>query len=160
MKHPFLQEPLLFSKGAIVFLIGPLDHQLSYLLIAMLVDLIFGIQVALREKKFSITILLHKFGVKLVTYGLWIVMFHAFDRIAGLPDTGRWSLILVLAGLEIVSAIKNTSKLGHSALAEALEKLYLTLSKKGGPADEKSKPRKRGSKKAASETTDSSSDTL
>jgi phage-related holin len=142
-RNLFFGEPLLFLKGALVFAIGPLNHQLSYLFLAMVIDLIFGVQVALKNKEFKMNTLVRKFGIKLTTYMLWITMFHAFDMIAGLPDTARWSLIMVLVGLEIVSAIKNTASLGYNRLAEALEKLYLNLVKKGGPANEESTKKKR-----------------
>lgn len=33
----------------------------------------------------------------------------------------------MLAGMELMSAAKNTAKLGHGKLADALEALYLTL---------------------------------
>lgn len=161
MKHYFFSEPLLFLKGAVIFALGPLNHQLSYLALAMVIDLIFGIQVALKEKDFKFSTMVNKFGIKALTYSLWIAMFHAFDMISGLPDTGRWSLILILVGLEIFSAIKNTSKLGYTALAEALEKLYLTLSKpKGGTSDAakaKKKPvaRKKKATKASTDDSDS-----
>lgn len=125
----FLQDPLLWFKGGLVFLIGPLNIQLAYLLLALGIDLIFGIQIALRDKTFQWKILFKKLKNKLMIYVLWIGMFHAFDMVAGLPDSARWSIIVLLAGLEIVSAIKNTAKLGHNQLAEGLERLYLSLAK-------------------------------
>lgn len=136
------EEPLLWLKGAIVFLIGPIDFHLAYLMLAMSVDLAFGVQLAVRERAFSWKKMYQKFGSKAKVYLLWIIMFHAFDMIAGLPDSARWSLILILVGMEIVSAIKNTSRLGHSDLAEALSNLYLTLIRprhhhKGGTHDER-----------------------
>lgn len=163
MKNFYFSEPLLFLKGAVVFAVGPLNHQLSYLALAMVIDLIFGIQVALKEKNFRPMIMVKKFGIKTITYSLWIAMFHAFDMVAGLPDTARWSLILILVGLEIMSAIKNTSKLGYGGLADALEKLYLSLAKqKGGDSDveeeqPEDKPKKRGRKKKSESTSDSDS---
>lgn len=158
MKNYFFEEPWLFLKGAIVFAIGPLNHQLSYLFLAMVVDLLFGIQVAVKKKEFSPIVLVKKFGVKVLTYVLWIAMFHAFDSIAGLPDTGRWSLIMVLVGLEIASAIKNTASLGHTQLAEYLESLYLSLTKqKGGSANETATTKKR---RAAKRSQDSDSDSV
>lgn len=56
-------------------------------------------------------------------------MFHAFDMIAGLPNSARWAVVVMLAGMELVSAAKNTAKLGHSKLADALEGVYLALMK-------------------------------
>lgn len=166
MKDFFSSEPLLFLKGAVVFAIGPLNHQLSYLALAMVIDLIFGVQVALKEKNFKPMVMVKKFGIKAVTYSLWIAMFHAFDMVAGFPDTARWSLILILVGLEIMSAIKNTSKLGYGVLADALERLYLSLAKqKGGATDveeeqPEAKPKKRrtsSGKKKPTEASDNDS---
>jgi phage-related holin len=135
----FEQEPLLFLKGAVIFAIGPLNHQLSYLFIAMFIDLIFEGQVARKEGQFKLPSLMKKFWGKVFTYVLWIAMFHAFDGVTGLPDTARLSLIIALVGLEIVSATKNTAKLGHNKLAETLGNLYLSLTKnKGGSTDEES----------------------
>ncbi|MDK2600655.1 hypothetical protein QO179_24485 [Bacillus stercoris] len=56
-------------------------------------------------------------------------MFHAFDMVAGLPNSARWAVVVMLAGMELLSAIKNTAKLGHNKLADALEGVYLTLMK-------------------------------
>lgn len=122
-------EPFIFVKGALIFMVGPLDIQLAYLILAIAIDLVFGIQVALKNKSFKWSILIKKVSHKLLIYTLWIGMFHAFDMVAGLPDTARWAVITMLAGLEIVSAIKNTATLGHSRLADALENLYLSLTK-------------------------------
>lgn len=127
--HLVTNEPFLFLKGSLIFLIGPLDLQLAYLILAVAIDLIFGIQVAVMENKFKWTILFNKVRRKFMIYGLWIAMFHAFDVIAGLPDTARWSVVVMLAGMEILSAVRNTAALGHSKLAEALESVYLTLTK-------------------------------
>lgn len=125
----FVQDPLLWFKGGLVFLIGPINIQLAYLVLALGIDLVFGIQIALRDRTFKWNILFKKLKNKLMIYFLWIGMFHAFDMVAGLPDSARWSVIVLLAGLEIVSAIKNTAKLGHNQLAEGLERLYLSLTK-------------------------------
>lgn len=124
-----LHDPLLWLKGGLVFLIGPINIQLAYLLLALGIDLVFGIQIAIRDRTFKWSILFKKLKNKIMVYVLWIAMFHAFDMVAGLPDSARWSVIVLLAGLEIVSAIKNTAKLGHNRLAEGLEKLYLSLTK-------------------------------
>lgn len=120
-------EPFLFFKGALIFLIGPLDMQLAYLALAVGIDLVFGIQVARNEKSFRWSILIEKVQKKLFVYIMWISLFHAFGSILGLPDSSRWSVILLLAGMEVMSAIKNTAKLGHGRLADALEGLYLSL---------------------------------
>lgn len=120
-------EPFLFFKGALIFMIGPLDMQLAYLLVAVGIDLVFGIEVARKEQNFRWGILLDKVRKKIFVYVMWISLFHAFGSILGLPDSARWSVILLLAGMEVLSAIKNTAKLGHNRLADALENLYISL---------------------------------
>lgn len=122
-------EPFTFLKGAIVFFIGPLSLQLVYLLVIISIDLFFGIQVAKKEQQFDWKTLFFKVRKKLVFYSMLITLFHAFDMIAGLPDTARWGLILMLAGMEILSAAKNTAKLGHNNISAGLEQLYLSLIK-------------------------------
>lgn len=124
-----IEEPLSWIKGGLIFLIGPINLQLAYLFLAIGIDLIFGIQIAIRERSFRWRILFSKLSTKLIVYGLWISMFHAFDMVSGLPDSARWTVIVMLAGLEIVSAIKNTARLGHNRLADALENLYFMLTK-------------------------------
>lgn len=122
-------DPFIFIKGILIFLIGPLNLQLGYLLIAVAIDLIFGIQVSRKEKTFKWKLLFTKVRSKFLFYALWISMFHAFDMITGLPNSARWAVIVMLAGMELMSAVKNTSKLGHNNMADALETLYLTLFK-------------------------------
>lgn len=129
-----LTEPFLVLKGALIFLIGPLNMQLAYLGLAVGIDLMFGIQVARKEKIFKWSTLFSKVRKKVFIYLTWIAMFHAFDMVAGLPDTARWAVIVMLAGMEVFSAIKNTAKLGHNRLAEALEQVYLTLVKTQTPS--------------------------
>jgi phage-related holin len=125
----FSTEPFVFVKGALIFLLGPLNLQLAYLLLAVGIDLVFGIQVARKDGTFKWGLLFSKVRKKIFIYAMWISMFHAFDMIAGLPDTARWAVVVMLAGMELVSAAKNTAKLGHSKLADALEGVYLALVK-------------------------------
>lgn len=136
----FTTEPFLFLKGALIFMIGPLDVQLAYLFIAIGIDLLFGIQVARKEQSFRWFILLDKVRKKIFVYIMWISLFHAFGTILGLPDSARWSVILLLAGMEVVSAIKNTARLGHSRLSDALEGLYFSLVKNNPAIREASAP--------------------
>jgi phage-related holin len=124
-----LQDPLLWVKGGLIFLIGPLNLQITYLLLALGIDLAFGIQIAVRNQTFRWRILFTKLRHKIMIYALWISMFHAFDMVTGLPDSARWAVIVLLAGLEMMSAIKNTARLGHNQLADSLERLYLSLAK-------------------------------
>jgi len=125
-------EPVMITKLILVFFLGPLDIQLTYLLIAMIIDLYFGIKVARKENNFSFFVLREKMQNKLLMYVTWITLFHAFDMITGFNNTARWSIIVLLASMEILSAIKNTAKLGHSTLASSLERVYLALVK-GNP---------------------------
>lgn len=125
----YMGEQFLYLKGVIVFLIGPINAQLSYLLLAVMIDVIFGMQVASKNKEFSIVLLFSKVRKKLFVYALWISMFHAFDMVTGLPNTARWSVIVMLLGMELLSAAKNTAKLGHGRLSDALEHVYLSLIK-------------------------------
>lgn len=120
-------EPFLFVKGALLFFLGPLNFQLAYLLLAVGIDLVIGIEVARKEGTFKWTLLFGKVRQKIFVYSLWISMFHAFDMIAGMPDTARWAVVVMLGGMEILSAAKNTAKLGHGKLADALEGIYLAL---------------------------------
>lgn len=124
-----LSEPFFYIKGILVFIIGPLNIQLSYLFLAVGIDLILGIQVSRKNNEFKWSILFSKVRKKLTAYILWIAMFHAFDMIAGLPNSARWAVIMSLAGLEIISATKNTAKLGHDRLADVIESVYLALTK-------------------------------
>lgn len=130
-------EPLIILKGALIFLVGPLNLQLAYLFLAVGIDLVFGIQVAKKEKTFEWKLLILKVRKKVLVYVLWISMFHAFDMVAGLPNTARWAVIVMLAGMEIVSAIKNTARLGHGTLADALESLYFSLTKNSPTSKDK-----------------------
>lgn len=120
-------DTFLYIKGALVLLIGPLNNQIGYLLLAIVIDLFFGIQVARKEKQFSWGMLFIKVRRKLLIYILWITMFHAFDMVTGLPNTARWAVVAMLASMEIFSAIKNTAKLGYTKLADSLEQIFLSL---------------------------------
>lgn len=151
------EEPLVYLKGALVFVLGPLTYHLAYLGVVILVDLFFGMRVAVKERTFKWKLMYTKVLTKVTTYAAIIVMFHALDQVIGLPDTARWSVIVILLGTEMVSAIKNTSKLGYGKLADQLENIYLTLIKqKGGSADAKpSTPTKRKRKEASGSDSDS-----
>ena len=120
-------EPLIFLKGAIIFLIGPIDLKFAYLGIVMAVDMFLGIQVAIKQKQFKWSVLFKKLRDKIIIYFIWIAMFHAFDKIAGMTDSARLAVVTVLAILEILSAIKNTAQLGYKTIARALEQAYLSL---------------------------------
>lgn len=114
------------------FFVGPLNAELLYLLLAMAIDTTFGMMVAKRNRTWSWLRLLDLTSKKVMVYMLWLAMFNAFDNIAGLPNTARWSVIMILVGFEIISAVKNTSRLGYSRLAGALENVYLSLTNQQG----------------------------
>lgn len=115
---------LIFFKGSLLFLIGPLNAQLGYLMLALLIDVIFGIKVARQNNTFSWNILSRKVGNKIIIYGAWIAMFNALDMVAGLPNTSRTAVIVVLVSMEILSSSKNTARLGYDRLAKLLENVY------------------------------------
>ena len=130
-------ESLLFLKGAIVFLIGPMDEKLTALLVVFVVDLALGTNAARRLKVFGWGELVLKLQKKMLVYGCWIVFFNAIDKALGLPSSGRNAIIFVLIGMEFVSAAKNTGKLGHGRLAKILEGIYLNFMQGAGiPMDE------------------------
>lgn len=149
-------EPIVFIKGALIFLLGPLNLQLAYLLLAVGIDLVFGIQVARKEQAFTWSILFQKVRSKIFIYGLWISMFHAFDMIAGLPNSARWAVVVMLAGMELVSAAKNTAKLGHGKLADALEGVYLALMKSNPTLQDAQAPEETPTEANASEEVETS----
>lgn len=122
-------ESFLFFKGALLFLIGPLNAQLSYVAIAIAIDLMFGMRVAKKERTFSWGVFSGKVSNKLLVYGAWVAMFNALDMAIGLPNTARTAVIVVLIGMEITSASKNTAKLGYGRLASLMENIYLLISK-------------------------------
>lgn len=133
----FAGETLLFLKGSLLFLIGPLDAQLMYVGVALLIDLVFGVKVAKKEKTFSWKVFTTKVSNKVLIYVAWIAMFNAMDMVVGLPNTARTSVIVVLMSMEILSASKNTAKLGYGRLAELLENIYFVLSKENPVAPKK-----------------------
>lgn len=122
-------EALLFMKGALLFLIGPFNAQVYYVCVAIFIDLVFGMKVAAKEKVFSWRVFAGKVSNKILVYGAWIAMFNALDMVIGLPSTARNGVILLLISMEIISASKNTAKLGYGRLAELLENMYFMVSK-------------------------------
>jgi phage-related holin len=139
-------ESLLFFKGALLFLIGPLNAQLSYVALAIFIDLMFGMRVAKKERTFSWSMFGSKVGNKLLVYGAWVSMFNALDMVAGLPNTARNAVILVLISMEIFSASKNTAKLGYGKLASLMENIYFLITK-DNPVAPKEEEKQEGSDK-------------
>ena len=135
--HEHTGESLLFLKGGLLFLIGPLNAQLYYVFIALGIDLLFGIKVALKNKAFSWKVLSTKVSNKILVYGAWVALFNALDMVAGLPNTARSAVIMLLISMEIISASKNTAKLGYNRLADLLENIYFMVSKDNPVAPKK-----------------------
>lgn len=129
-------DPWLFFKATVIFLIGPIDLQIFYLLVAVGIDLCFGINTAIKLHSFSWTILYQKMGHKIAVYGLWVAMFHAFDMICNWSNEARWGVIVALFCLEVSSAIKNTAKSGDNRLAKIIMLAYLSLLKIPGEQKE------------------------
>lgn len=121
------EEALIFFKGSLVFLIGPLDLKIAYLGVAMFVDLMFGMRVASAEKRFSWWILMSQVRRKVFVYGGWIMLFNALDAVLGLDQLARTTMIFLLITTEVFSVSNNTSKLGYGRLANAIERIYFTL---------------------------------
>lgn len=137
-------DSLLFLKGALVFLIGPMDEKLTGLFVVFIVDLALGINAAMKLKVFGWGELVFKIQKKMLVYGCWIVFFNAIDKALGLPSSGRNAIIFVLIGMEFVSAAKNTGKLGYGKLSKVLEGIYLNFMQGTGiPMDEILEERKR-----------------
>lgn len=140
-------EPFVFLKGAIVFLIGPINHQLAYLGVVMVIDLIFGTMAAIKLKVFKWFVLFRKIRSKIIIYSLWIAAFHAFDKITEMSGDARLAVIVILTITEIISAIKNTAKAGHKELAESLLDTFRSLLSPPLPEETEEDdeyPRKRG----------------
>jgi len=142
--NDYAGEVLLFLKGALLFLVGPLNAQLAYMFVAIGIDLFFGIKVASKEKTFSWNTLAVKVGNKVMIYGAWIAMFHVLDMVIGLPSTARNGVILLLISMEIMSASKNTAKLGYGKLATLLENIYFVVSRDNPLALKKEEEDKEG----------------
>lgn len=117
-------------KGALIWLVGDLNYQLAYLGLVIIIDTMFAVWGAIKDKEFSWEVMFKKLGGKLAIYTFWIVIFHAADKILTLPNSGRWMAIVALLGAEIISSAKNTAKLGYTHVAEALENLYFSLAPK------------------------------
>lgn len=133
-------ESMLLMKGSLLFLIGPLNAQLSYVVLAIVIDLLFGMRVAAKEKVFSWSVFTGKVGNKIFVYTAWISLFNALDMVAGLPNTARNAVILVLISMEIFSASKNTAKLGYGKLASLMENVYFLITKDNPVAQKQEVP--------------------
>lgn len=128
----YVNDTMLFFKGAIVFLIGPFDEKLKGLAVIILVDLILGINAAIRLQVFTWKELFIKMQKKIIVYGCWVVMFNIIDKVLGLPGAARNAVIFLLIGMEFVSATKNTARIGYNRLSRLMEGIYLTFMQGSG----------------------------
>lgn len=117
-----------FIKGALIVFLGPLNMQIGYLLIMIALDLYLGSKAAKKDKTFKFKYAFSRTIEKVIVYMIWIAIFNGLDMIADLPGTTRWLAILALFGQEIVSALRNTVRLGYVGLAQALAGVYKTAS--------------------------------
>lgn len=114
-------------KAALFYALGSINYQLCYLAFMVAVDLTLGTVAALKAKEFRLGEFARRNGIKLVLYVTAIAVFNAFDQIANLPGTARWLCLIALAGIELVSTLKNISKLGYPQIARALEQAYCDI---------------------------------
>lgn len=115
--------------GVITFLIGPITTKIYSLLVIIAIDTIFGLQVAFKEKAFSLKTLAKKVSSKLYYYFFYMALFNSIDVILSLPNTMRWFGILIITIVEITSVYHNALKLGRKEASLILEQVIQKLSK-------------------------------
>jgi phage-related holin len=111
-------------KSLLITLVGPLSAQIGYLFLVVFLDLYLGIKVAKKQKTFNLKYAIQKTVEKTAIYLIWIIMFHSWDVVLNLPDSARTVCIVALLGQELLSAIRNTRKLGYIAVANAIGSVY------------------------------------
>lgn len=111
-------------KAALFYALGSMNYQLYYLVFMIGVDVTLGTVASVKAKEFRLKEFARRNGIKLALYVTAIAVFNAFDQIANLPGTARWLCLIALAGIELISALKNISKLGYPQIARALEQAY------------------------------------
>lgn len=131
-QNTYMNETTLFLKGAVVFLVGPFDDKLKGLAVIVIIDLILGINAAMRLHIFTWRELVVKMQKKILIYGCWIIMFNILDKVLGLPGAARSAMIFLLIGMEFVSATKNTARMGYGKLAKLMEGIYLSFMQGSG----------------------------
>jgi len=107
--------------------LGTVDLQVAYLLLIIGVDTLLGVMVAHKTGQLNLRDFSIKTFRKLAIYLAAMVLFHAFDQVASLPGTARWLCLVALAGIELMSSLKNIANLGYTEVAEALQKIYEDL---------------------------------
>jgi len=135
----YLERILIIMQGILILLVGPLNAQLGYVALVLVMDLILGVMVARKNNIFQMKYFKAKTIEKLIVYTIWIIIGHSADIMINLPNVIRGVILFVMFSREFVSAAKHTGKLGYQDLADA-------LSKKVGPLLE-SKDLKGGQKK-------------
>lgn len=85
-------DSLLFLKGALVFLIGPMDEKLTGLFVVFIVDLALGINAAMKLKVFGWGELVFKIQKKMLVYGCWIVFLMPSTKLWGFQVPGEMRL--------------------------------------------------------------------
>jgi phage-related holin len=121
-----LQMLVIYIQGALVWALGPLDKNIEYLLLIVLIDTIFAINVAKVKGTFSFKIMVLKTADKLMIYFLWISMSHAFEVISGMTGA-RYSILLSIITIEVVSALRNTSQSGRGQIASVIMIAYKSI---------------------------------
>lgn len=118
-----LSDNFLIIKGAFIFLIGPLNTQIAYLLLVIFIDMYFGVRLAINKNEFKFSIFYKKVTQKIIVYAGWIAIFNAMDIVIGLPSVARASIIILLLFMEVLSAIRNTRDLGFEKLSDAISNI-------------------------------------
>lgn len=116
-----------YLNTLMAFVFGDSIMQLQYLTISVFIDSSLGMRAARKEGVFSFGIAVDKIINKVIIYSSWVALFHAFDTVANLDNTAKTAVVLLLLSTEIMSAIKNTGRLGYGSLANSLERIYESL---------------------------------
>ncbi len=125
---------LFFLQGALIAALGPLNLQIGYLFLVVAVDFILGVWAAKKTGSYDSRYAFSRSIEKLIVYTIWIIIFHSLDMVAKLPGTARWLCILALVGQEIMSALRNTGRMGYTGVVQALASVYMSLTNKLMPS--------------------------
>lgn len=122
-----IEKITVFLNGLLILLLGPLNIQLSCIVILLICDLVLGVMASKKNKTFDKKYFRAKTIEKTIIYLIWVVIGHTFDIIVSLPDIFRGIIILIMASHELTSALKNTKELGYNLLARTIEKRVCPL---------------------------------
>lgn len=131
----FIYNIFALFKGLFIILLGPLNYQLQYLLIVMIIDLYIGIRAAYSQKNFKIKYCFGRTLEKFIIYTILIIVSHSLDVVIKLPGTTRWVCIIILLGYEAISVLNNTGKMGYSGISNTLKKYITSTLGKVVPVD-------------------------